>query len=280
MPYATARDGTPLHYRVHDCTDPWRKPPTLILQAGFSRTSKFWFGMVPHLMRYYRVVCPDLRGQGESGTDFDNDKLAHVSTYLEDFISIIDHLGEEKVHYAGESLGGMLSYHFAIQHPDRLRSICPISAPLKVEVPSREHFPYFGFPTWKEALETMGVEAWSRAANAATRFPPDADPGLVEWFVQESSKAPIDVLIGISRVIESIDVKALLPQVKVPVLGLYPQGSKMVSDAQLALLRQVPDIQIVKLAIPWHMIWALAPASCARHMLYFMAHLDGIDCSE
>lgn len=68
---------------MHDCTDPWRKPGTLILQAGFSRTSKFWFGMVPHLMRHYRVVCPDLRGQGESGTDFDKDKLAHVSTYLE-----------------------------------------------------------------------------------------------------------------------------------------------------------------------------------------------------
>jgi len=265
---------------VHDCTDPWRKPGTLILQAGFSRTSKFWFGMVPHLMRHYRVVCPDLRGQGESGTDFDKDKLGLVSTYLEDFISIIDHLGEDKVHYAGESLGGMLSYHFAIAHPDRLRSITPISAPLKVEVPSQDHFPYFGYPTWKEAMETMGLEAWTRAANAATRFPPDADPGLVEWFVQESSQARIDVLVGIAKVIESIDVKALLPQVRVPVLGLYPKGSKMVSDEQLALLRQVPDIRIVTLPIPYHMIWALAPAACAENLLYFMAQLDGLNVHE
>lgn len=80
--------------------------------------------------------------------------------------------------------------------------------------------------------------------------------------------------------IKSIDVKALLPHVKVPVLGLYPKGSKMVSDEQLALLRQVPDIRIVTLDIPWHMIWALAPGACARHLLYFMSQLDGLDCSE
>src|SRR4051794_6701411 len=71
MPYVSAKDGVQLHYRIHDYTDPWKKRPFLILQHGFGRSSRFWYNLIPYLTRFYRVVCPDLRGLGESSRDFD-----------------------------------------------------------------------------------------------------------------------------------------------------------------------------------------------------------------
>jgi 3-oxoadipate enol-lactonase len=281
MPFATARDGTRLHYRVYDCTDPWRRPATVMLQHGFARSSKFWYGMIPYLCRHYRVVCPDLRGLGESGSDFDPDRTLSVETYLADIVTIIDHLGEDRIHYAGESLGGMVGFHLAVEHADRLRSFTAISTPPTVPViPGPQSFPRFGFPTWQEALRTMGADAWSRAANGATRFPPDTDPALVDWYAQEGARCSVDVLVAMSRVIEGIDLKPLLPQVKVPVLGIYPTFSPTVSDEQMRLLRQVPNIRIVTLPIRYHVIWALKPAACATNMLYFIGQLDGLNCRE
>ena len=66
MKTVLARDGVELHVAVHDFTDPWREAPILLLQHGFGRSGKFWFNLIPYLARFYRVVCPDLRGVGQS----------------------------------------------------------------------------------------------------------------------------------------------------------------------------------------------------------------------
>ena len=34
MPYAKTNDGATLHYAVHDYTDPWKVPPTIMLLPG------------------------------------------------------------------------------------------------------------------------------------------------------------------------------------------------------------------------------------------------------
>ena len=66
MPFVKSIDGATLHYTVHDYTDRWRDAGTIILVHGFARSGEFWFNIVPYLARFYRVVCPDLRGLGQS----------------------------------------------------------------------------------------------------------------------------------------------------------------------------------------------------------------------
>ncbi|MBY0440094.1 MAG: alpha/beta hydrolase, partial [Burkholderiales bacterium] len=66
------RPGQPdLHYHLDDFTDPWRHAPLLILQHGNGRSAEFWYRSVPYLSRFYKVVRPDMRGLGKSGTNFD-----------------------------------------------------------------------------------------------------------------------------------------------------------------------------------------------------------------
>ena len=93
MPFLPARDGVMLHYALHDYTDPWTDAPVLFLQHGFGRNARLWFNMIPTLGRFYRVVCPDMRGLGGSSRDFDLTQGFTLDNLLSDVLGIADALG-------------------------------------------------------------------------------------------------------------------------------------------------------------------------------------------
>jgi hypothetical protein len=84
-----------------------------------------------------------------------------------------------------------------------------------------------------------------------------------------------------SRAAKKITVESVLDKVKMPILGLYPSGSKVITAEQITLLKaRLSNLRIVELPMPYHMIWALAPATCADLILHFIAAHDGIACRE
>jgi 3-oxoadipate enol-lactonase len=279
MPFVTANDGVRLHYVLHDYTDPWKQAPILLLQHGFSRSSRFWYNMIPYLSRFYRVVTPDLRGLGESSRDFNLDAGITVENYLADLISIADSLGAENFHYAGESLGGIIGMALAAAHPTRVRTLSLLAAPLSISPWTQQTFA-LGHASWQDAMRTMGAQAWATAVNSATRFPPGTDPGLLDWYAAECGKSNVDVMIAMSRLAAKVDAEPLLDGIRAPVLGLYPEGGRITSDHERILRDKVPQIRIVHLPIQAHMVWTLAPATCAELILHFMALHDGTVCRE
>jgi pimeloyl-ACP methyl ester carboxylesterase len=69
-----------------------------------------------------RVVVLDNRGHGQS------EKLYDPSAYdlvvmAEDVLHLMDHLGLERPDVMGYSMGARIATHFALRHPDRLRSL-------------------------------------------------------------------------------------------------------------------------------------------------------------
>ena len=276
--YITSRDGVRLHIETHDYTDPWKKAPILILQHGFGRSGRFWYNMIPYLSRFYRVVCPDLRGLGQSSRDFDLATGLSINNYLSDILCIADCLGAQTFHYAGESLGGVLGMALAANHPDRVRTLTLMTAPLR---PGMHKGFAFGYPSWQDALRQLGAREWSKAMNTATRFPPGTDPGLLDWYSDEVGKCDVDVMIAMSVLAPTVDVTPLLCKIKAPTLGLYPTGGPIATSGQEDTLKtQVANIRIVNVPTSYHMVWVVAPAACAEHMLHFMAANDGVTCRE
>lgn len=280
MPFVTAKDGVKLHYALHDYTDPWDDAPILILQHGYGRSGRFWFSLIPYLTRFYRVVCPDLRGLGQSSKDFDLAAGISVENYLSDLLVIADSLGAESFHYAGESLGGILGMVLSANHPERVRSLTLLSAPLRINETTQKMFA-FEFPSWQEALRELGSAGWAAKANMATRFPPGTDPALLDWYAKEIGKSDVNVLIAMSRLASKVEAEPVISRIKAPVLGLYPTKGRFTTSGQEDVLKaKVPNLQLVHLPNQFHMIWVLAPAACAGHMLHFMAAHDGRVCHE
>lgn len=79
-----------------------------------------------------------------------------------------------------------------------------------------------GLSSREEALRKMGARGWAEASNAGRRFARDADPGMMNWFVDEMGDSDIEVLIATYAFASSYEAMPYLPRIKTPMLGLYP----------------------------------------------------------
>ncbi len=280
MPMVNAKDGVRLHYAVHDYTDPWKNAPVLILQHGFGRSGRFWFNLIPYLSRFYKVVCPDLRGLGQSSRDFDLAAGISVENYMDDLLCIAGDMGADSFHYAGESLGGIIGMALSATHPDRVRTLTLLSAPLRINEKTQTTFA-FEFPSWQDALRTLGAQEWARRVNTATRFPTGTDEGLLAWYAAEMGKSSTETMIAMSRLAARVEAVSFLDRIECPVLGLYPTNGRFAQSGQEAEMKsKLRTLRIVHLPQTFSMIWVLDPAGCAAHMVPFMATHDGIPCHE
>ena len=280
MPVLERRGQPSLAYVIDDYTDPWRNAPILILQHGYGRSGRFWYSWVPYLSRFYRVVRPDLRGLGNSSSDFDLDKGLSIESYVGDLVALIDALGGRPVHYCGESLGGIIGMALAAGQPGLLRTLSLVAAPVEINADTQRTFA-FGHASWQEALRSMGSRGWAEAANSATRFPADADPGLLRWYADEMGRSEVEVLVAMSRLASRVDARPFLPRIECPVLGLYPAHAPVTIQSQEEDLRRgIRNLRIVRVPSRHHTIQNILPALCARQVLYFAARHDGVPCDE
>ncbi|MEA4880803.1 MAG: alpha/beta fold hydrolase [Synergistaceae bacterium] len=89
--------------------------PPLLLIAGLGSDSASWQTVVPPLAKHFRVICLDNRGSGRSVCA---EGSLSVDLLAEDCAALIGHLGHEKVHVAGHSMGGFIAQRLAVLHPD------------------------------------------------------------------------------------------------------------------------------------------------------------------
>jgi 3-oxoadipate enol-lactonase len=271
-----AKDGTPLNYAVDDHTDPWERRPVLILLHGNGRNAQFWYQWVPYLSRDFRIVRPDMRGLGKSIFADGSAVDLSVESLIEDLLEIISALGVDKVHFCGESMGGILGLLLAAQHPSLIKTLTLVSTPVFIEEEMKERYA-LGYTSRIEAMEKLGIRKWVSETTKITRLPADQNPGLYEWYVDEFSKGDPDLQIRMSRIVNQANVTDILKDVKVPVLGLYPGEGQITSKSQERLLQNsLSDFSMRKLPTNYHMVQLLFPAVCCEQLMDFCLGHDGL----
>lgn len=98
----------------------------IVLIGGFGANGAFWSNAVP-MMDGYRVITFDNRGVGDTVYDggFSLEDLA------DDVVALLDHLGLDRVHVLGWSMGSQVAQLLGIHHPDRLKSLTLVSTYLR-----------------------------------------------------------------------------------------------------------------------------------------------------
>lgn len=97
--------------------------PAVVLMHGFGVQGDInwrWGGFIARLRRDFRVINMDVRGHGLSGKprrpeDYGTE-LAH------DVVRLLDHLGIDRAHVAGCSMGGFITLKVVELYPERLLS--------------------------------------------------------------------------------------------------------------------------------------------------------------
>ncbi len=95
---------------------------------GFSNEAHIWDDVAPLLAPYYRVLAMDLRGHGDS--DWHPEGNYDYAEIVKDVLSLLDHLGVERVVIVAHSLGGRVSMLLANEAPERIAGLVIVdSAP-------------------------------------------------------------------------------------------------------------------------------------------------------
>jgi pimeloyl-ACP methyl ester carboxylesterase len=101
----SSRDGLRLHFR--DFPGPDDKPPVLCL-PGLTRNARDFEDVAARLAGQWRVICPDMRGRGDS--DYAKDPMTYnPAQYLDDVELLLEQHGIARFVAVGTSLGGLLT---------------------------------------------------------------------------------------------------------------------------------------------------------------------------
>lgn len=274
MPDLHRPDGLSVHYRLDDFTDPWAERPPILLQHGNGRSGEFWYRWVPMLAGQYPIVRPDMRGLGGSTRPADLDRDITLEALVGDLVALLDHLEIDRVHYCGESMGGILGLALAALHPDRVRTLTLVGTPVFIEDSMKQRYA-LGHGSRTDAMEQMGIREWVAATTRGTRIPADEEPELFEWYVDTFANGDPEVQVAMSKLVNAADASSFLPQVRAPVLGLYPTAGQITTAGQEAKLRDgLADFTMVHLPTPYHMVQLLYPEACTRAVLEFCARHD------
>ena len=272
MPTARVGDLV-INYALADYTDPWRTDPeTVLLYHGYARNLTFWQNWVALLARDYRVLRLDARGCGET-TKPPPDTRYSIDQLADDALGLLDQLGLDRVHWVGESSGGIVGLVAALAHPDRLASLTLCNTPFRIPGAIVDTYAV-GEPDQAAAIEKYGVGGWCRQTLAYRLDVSQAPPELGDWYCAEMDKTPPHVAIALHEVFASGDFWPRLPEVRVPTLILVGEKSPIARQEQMEQMRErLPNGRLVVFAGYGHGINLLAPERCVAELRSFLGQL-------
>src|SRR5262249_61310997 len=81
-----------------------------------------WEPQVRALARRHRCLTYDARGYPPSDVPEEPERYSQERA-VEDAVAVLDHLGIERAHVVGLSMGGFCTLHLGLRHPERALSL-------------------------------------------------------------------------------------------------------------------------------------------------------------
>ena len=145
-------------------------PPVLLLH-GHPRTHTTWHRVAPLLAPHFTVVCPDLRGFGQSSKPEDTPDHAGSSKRAKarDCVALMRRLGHGRFAVVGHDRGSYTAFRTAMDHPDAVTHLAVLDGVPILEALERcdarfaeswWHWFFFAQPDKPERAINADPEAW------------------------------------------------------------------------------------------------------------------------
>src|SRR3954470_18152940 len=212
--------------------------PVLLLH-GYPETHAMWHKVAPALARDYTVVCPDLRGYGDSSKPKGLPDHSNYSkrAMAQDMVEVMERLGHRSFHVVGHDRGGRVAHRMARDHGARVKSltVLDISPTLKMYDSTTMQFAkayYHWFfliqetPIPEKMLEAVGpfylLKRLGRGKTGLKLFSKEA---LAEYARAFKDPRTIHATCEDYRAAATIDLvhdrKDLKKKIRMPVLALW-----------------------------------------------------------
>ncbi|MFI6171174.1 alpha/beta fold hydrolase [Nocardia sp. NPDC051052] len=99
----------------------------VVLLHGFPQTHLMWRHVAADLAADHTVICPDLRGYGDSDKPLDPDGSTYAKrTTAADIITAARALGHDRFALAGHDRGALVAIRAALDHPDTITHLAAL----------------------------------------------------------------------------------------------------------------------------------------------------------
>src|SRR5580765_5708240 len=204
-------------------------PVDLVFVMGWvSHLEYFWkepsfARFLSRLASFSRLILFDKRGTGLS------DPVTHLPTLeqrMDDVRAVLDAVGSRHAVLLGVSEGGPMCSLFAATHPRQTEALIMIGTyARRLRAPD---YPWAPTREQREAFFREIVAHWGGPGGLVERAPSAAhDPAFQEWWASflRMGASPA-AAIALTRMNAEIDVRHILPTIRVPTLVLHRSGDR------------------------------------------------------
>jgi class 3 adenylate cyclase/predicted esterase len=226
-------------------------PVDIIMVPGFISHVEFMHEMIGYtsflrrLSAFARVVTFDKRGQGLSDRAHG---IAPLEQRMDDVRAIMDDIGSQRAMLLGFSEGCPMSILFAATYPERVSHIILFGGFAR--------FADYAGDIEERTRRTVGT--WGTGARINALMPSlAANPDSVALFAKfERLSASPGAVKAVIQMNALIDVRSILPSVRVPTLVLHRQNDANVpAERGRELAERIPDAKIIEYPAAGHAFW-------------------------
>lgn len=211
----------------------------LVLLHGYPQTAVMWRKIIPRLKENFTVVCPDLRGYGDSEkprSGYDKRTMAL------DIKLLMESLGYRQFSLVGHDRGGRVGHRLALDHPDSVEKLCILDIvpthtvfqkTTKELAASYWHWFFFQVPDLPELMISANPEEFLRSAIfslgcAAEAIEEEAMREYIRTFKMPGTiRAVLEDYRAAATVDYEHDERDLNRKLACPVLALWGEYGKM-----------------------------------------------------
>lgn len=215
MPNATIND-----FRIH--YERAGQGPLVVLLHGIGSNARSWAHQLQALAVEYDVVAWDMRGYGSSSDPLEPYAMADIAS---DLAGLLQHLGFDKAHIGGLSMGGVIAQEFYGLYPERVRSL--------ILADTNAGQKRLGEDERQARLAQRLSGAAEPTGLARVRTPsllsPDASPEVVAEAESIMAEIHPEGYRLAARAFAETDQSDLLPRIEVPALVIWGECDTVVT---------------------------------------------------
>ena len=258
--YCTTTDGIRLAYATSGSGPPLVKASNWLTHLDFEWESPIWRHWWQSLSRHHRVVRYDERGNGMSQREAAN---VSFDTWVQDLETVVDAAGLDRFTLLGISRGASIAIAYAVRHPERVSRLVLYGG----FATGLDHYGSDADRESRRALCSLVRLGWGLNNPAfckvfTCRFIHRATPAHEAWFdqLQRVSTSP-ETAARLMIIDDGIDVRPLLPQVRVPTLVVHCDDDRaVVPERGRDLAAAIPGARYVSLPSANHLLMEDEPA--------------------
>ncbi|KVE31235.1 3-oxoadipate enol-lactonase [Burkholderia sp. TSV86] len=129
MPFASV-NGIRLHYRIDRAAR--ADAPWLVFSNSLGADLSMWAPQVGALVQHFNLLRYDTRGHGHSEAPAGSYTLEQLTG---DVLGLLDHIGAERAHFCGVSMGGLTGAALAARHSARIGRVVLANTAAKIGSP-------------------------------------------------------------------------------------------------------------------------------------------------